>query len=192
MAARNKAGAAGIARRHGLPGLAFSALLALPLAAIGEATTIESGGRSVTFSEDVPREHTGYDSAWHYAHAVRAGDFVYISGVIIGAGPDDSLPLSTERFREETERVFATIERFLATADASLADVVKINTFHVLDGRASSLGIDQQALVIAGVRDRYVVEPYSAWTAVGTTGLFSPRGIVEIEMIAYAPAGHDN
>ena len=150
-------------------------------------TVIESGGRSVTFTEDVPREHTGYDSPWHYAHAVRAGDFVYISGIVIGAHPDDKLPISKERFRELTARTFATIQRYLASADASLAGMVKINTFHVLDGKNTSLTIDEQALVIAETKAQYAVEPHPAWTAVGTTGLFSPRGIVEIEMVVYAP-----
>ncbi len=153
----------------------------------GSERVIERDGRSVTFTEDVPSEHTGYDSPWHYAHAIRAGDFVYISGVIIGARHDEELPISNERFREEAETVFEIIERYLATADASLKDVVKINTFHVLDGKVTQLTIDQQALVIAETRDKYGVEPHPAWTAVGTTGLFSPRGIVEIEMVVYAP-----
>ncbi len=148
---------------------------------------VERDGRSVTFTEEVPSAHTGYDSPWHYAHAIRAGDFVYISGIIIGARHDEELPISNDRFREETETVFEIIERYLETADASLQDVVKINTFHVLDGKVTELSIDQQALVIAETRGKYEVEPYPAWTAVGTTGLFSPRGIVEIEIVAYAP-----
>jgi hypothetical protein len=45
----------------------------------GARTVIESGGRTVIFTEAVPKERTGYDSLWHYAHAIRAGDFVYIS-----------------------------------------------------------------------------------------------------------------
>lgn len=153
----------------------------------GPRTVIESGGRTVTFTEAVPQEHTGYNRPWHYAHAIRAGDFVYISGIVIAAPPDDTLPISKERFRELTERTFETIQRYLATADASLAGMVKINTFHVLDGKNTSLTIDEQALVIAETKTKYAVEPHPAWTAVGTTGLFSPRGIVEIEMVVYAP-----
>ena len=153
----------------------------------GNKRIIERDGRSVTFTDDVQSKHTGYDSPWHFSHAIRAGDFVYISGVIIGARHDEELPVSKERFREETETVFAIIERYLKTAGASLKDVVKINTFHVLDGKTTALSIDQQALVIAETRDKYGVEPHPAWTAVGTTGLFSPRGIVEIEMVVYAP-----
>lgn len=150
-------------------------------------TVISDGGRTVTFTDDVPPENTGYNSPWHYSHAVRAGDFVYISGVIIGADGSDSLPISKERFREHTEQVFETIEKYLDTADASLSGVVKINTFHVLDGKSTQLTIDEQALVIAETNAKYAVEPHPAWTAVGTTGLFSPRGIVEIELVVYAP-----
>lgn len=155
----------------------------------GNKTVIESGGRSVTFTEAVPKEHTGYDSPWHYSHAIRAGDFVYISGIVIGAHPDDTLPISKQRFRELTENTFELIQRYLATADASLEDMVKINTFHVLDGKNTTLTIDEQALVIAETKAQYAVEPHPAWTAVGTTGLFSQRGIVEIEMVVYSPRG---
>ena len=153
----------------------------------GAREVIESGGRTVTFTEDVPKERTGYDSPWQYSHAIRAGDFVYISGVVIGAGRDDSLPISKERFREYTESAFEAIERDLATADASLEGMVKINTFHVLDGKSTALDIAEQALVIAETKAKYAAEPHPAWTAVGTSGLFSPRGIVEIEVIVYAP-----
>ena len=152
-----------------------------------DRVVIEKKGRSVVFTEQVPKEYTGYDSPWHYAHAVRAGDFVYISGLVIGASGDDELPISADRFREHTERAFVAIERYLATADASIDDTVKINTFHVLDGKSTELGIDEQALIIAETRAKYAGEPHSAWTAVGTSGLFSPRGIVEIELVAYAP-----
>lgn len=164
---------------------AFAVLLSA--GAIGEE--VESGGRSVSFTDEVQREHTGYDSPWHFSHAIRAGDFVYISGVIIAAGRDDELPISKDRFREQTEGVFEVIQRYLATADASLEGMVKINTFHVLDGKTTSLTIDEQALVIAETKAKYAVEPHPAWTAVGTTGLFSPRGIVEIEMVVYVPEG---
>ncbi len=150
-------------------------------------TVIESGGRSVIFTKDVPKEHTGYGSPWQYAHAIRAGDFVYISGVIIDADRNDNLPISKDRFRERTEGVFETIQRYLSTADASLKGVTKINTFHMLDGKNTSLTIDEQALVIAETKAKYAVEPHPAWTAVGTTGLFSSRGIVELEMVVYAP-----
>ncbi len=152
-----------------------------------ERMVIEHGGRSVAFTEDLPRERTGYDSPWHFSHAIRAGDFVYISGVIVSARPDETLPMSRERFRERTEEIFERIQKALESADASLDGMVKINTFHVLDGRTTDLRIDEQALIIAETKAKYAVEPHPAWTAVGTSGLFAPRGIVEIELVVYAP-----
>lgn len=173
---------------------AIAVLLSTAVAAQEETSArsvIQSGGRVVTFTDAVPKEHTGYDSPWHYAHAIRAGDFVYISGIVVGAAPDDAVPISRERFQEYTEQAFEIIERYLETAGATPAGLVKINTFHVLDGKAIELAIDEQALVIAEVKAKYAVEPHPAWTAVGTTGLFSPRGIVEIEIVVYAPLGDE-
>ena len=167
--------------------VSLSAAVASQQPETGTSTVVESGGRIVTFTDAVPKEYTGYDSPWHYSHAIRAGDYVYISGVIIGADDEESLPISKDRFREHTENAFEALSRYVATAGASLEDVIKINTFHVLDGRNTELTIDEQALVIAETRAKYSVEPHSAWTAVGTSGLFSPRGIVEIEMVLYAP-----
>jgi len=165
----------------------LSAAVAGQEAEPGANTVIYNGGRAVVFTEDVPKERTGYDSPWQYSHAIRAGDFVYISGIVIGAGRDDSLPISKERFREHTERAFEAIESYLSTAEASLEGMVKINTFHMLDGKNTSLNIAEQALVIAETKAKYAVEPHPAWTAVGTSGLFGTRGIVEIEMVVYAP-----
>ena len=152
-----------------------------------DRTVIENDGRRVVFTDDVPASRTGYNSPWQFSHAIRAGDFVHISGIIIGASQDDTLPIDMDRFREHTEAAFETIEAFLDTADAGLAGMVKINTFHVLDGEATELTIAEQSRVIAETKAKYAVEPHPAWTAVGTTGLFSPRGIVEIEMVVYAP-----
>ena len=57
----------------------------------------------------------------------------------------------------------------------------------MLDGKNTSLDIAEQALVIAETKAKYAVEPHPAWTAVGTSGLFGTGGIVEIEMVVYAP-----
>ncbi len=37
------------------------------------------------------------------------------------------------------------------------------------------------------VRDRYVVEPWPAWTAVGTTGLALPDARAEVRIVARRP-----
>jgi enamine deaminase RidA (YjgF/YER057c/UK114 family) len=37
------------------------------------------------------------------------------------------------------------------------------------------------------VRDRYVAEPWPAWTAVGTTGLALPDARAEVRIVARRP-----
>jgi enamine deaminase RidA (YjgF/YER057c/UK114 family) len=57
-----------------------------------------------------PAEHTAYD-AWHYAPASRAGDYVYVSGVVVARQPKG--PLTPETFKDATLRVFATLRAHL-------------------------------------------------------------------------------
>ena len=37
------------------------------------------------------------------------------------------------------------------------------------------------------VKDRYILEPYPAWTAIGVSELIVPGGLMEIRAIAMAP-----
>ena len=62
-----------------------------------------------------------------YSHAVRAGDFIYVSG-------QGSFNTETGRFelgdiRNETRIVITNIQKILEGAGASLADVVKCSVF---------------------------------------------------------------
>ena len=64
-------------------------------------------------------------------------------------------------------------------AGASLADVVKLNTYHV--------GLQAQLGTFAKVRDRYFDAPYPAQTAVGVAELAVPGAIIEIDATAVLP-----
>src|SRR4051794_36883669 len=59
-----------------------------------------------------------------YSPAVRAGDFVFISGQV----PRDpaSGKLAGDDFETQTRQVMKNVERALATAGASLSDVVSV------------------------------------------------------------------
>ncbi|HEY8616419.1 RidA family protein [Phenylobacterium sp.] len=121
----------------------------------------------------------------HYAPARRAGDYLYVSGVIAGPAPDEKR--DAEAFKAQARRAFAHLRRTLEAGGASFADVVMINTFHVWDGPGFQGTRDEQFAAFGAVKDEFMTAPHPAWTAVGTTGLLSDTGVVEIQMIAYVP-----
>ena len=61
------------------------------------STRIATPGGEVVIS--TPAEHTAYDD-WNYAPARRAGDYVYVSGVVVGRQPDG--PRTPETFKTAT------------------------------------------------------------------------------------------
>src|SRR5712671_5866584 len=62
-----------------------------------------------------------------YSPAVRAGDFIYVSG----QGPIDPLTdkLSTGDIQHEAQLVLSNIQRILKACGASMSDVVKCSVF---------------------------------------------------------------
>jgi enamine deaminase RidA (YjgF/YER057c/UK114 family) len=102
------------------------------------------------------------------------GDRLYLSGQI-GISEDGSVSDDPEtQFTVAFEHVKAVLEGAGKTMD----DVVEMTTFHV--------GLQEHAAVFMAVKDRYMKEPYPAWTAIGITELFIPGGLVEIKVIAVA------
>jgi 2-iminobutanoate/2-iminopropanoate deaminase len=67
-----------------------------------------------------------------YSPAVRAGDFIYVSG----QGPIDPATdkLSPGDIQHETRLVLSNIEKILQACDASMMDVIKCSVF-LKDGR---------------------------------------------------------
>lgn len=133
-------------------------------------------------------ERAAYDE-WKFAPVRRAGDFVYVSGVVIRRDADG--PRTPETFKVAARRAFATIRARLGALGADFADVVMIHSFH--DWSAPEFQGDREAQFAAfrGVKDEFMSAPFPAWTAVGTSGLIREGGIVEVEMIAYSP-GHQH
>ncbi len=73
-----------------------------------------------------------------YPHIKRAGDFLFVSGTssrradnTLAGVEVDALGTTRLDIREQTRAVIQTIGDILATAGASLADVVEISTFLV-------------------------------------------------------------
>lgn len=173
--------------RLALAALAFCALpaaaLAQPAPAPGYPVTILSSGGEVIIP--TPGHQRAYDQ-YHYAPARRAGDTLYVSGDIVGPIGDEGTDVAA--FEAQVRRTFRQLDRTLKAAGVTFDDVVMINSFHVWEGPNFPAPRDEQIAIINKVKAEYIKGPHPAWTAVGTTGLLAPRGVVEIQLIAHVPS----
>lgn len=109
---------------------------------------------------------------FHFAAAARSGDLLLCSGQI-GTGPDGRGIADPEA---QFTAAFEAVKAVLVEAGLGFADVVEITTFHV--------GLMQHMATFMRVKDRYLPEPYPAWTAIGVVELAVPGGLVEIRATA--------
>ena len=116
-----------------------------------------------------------YDN-WHFSQAVRVGDTVWVSGQV-GIG-EDMQP--AEGIEAQARLAFQSLERILAEAGGSLADIVEIVTYH------TSM---QDVAGFSSVKSEFIPENYPAWTAVGTTELVIPGLLVEMKATAVIGSG---
>jgi enamine deaminase RidA (YjgF/YER057c/UK114 family) len=124
----------------------------------------------------IPSSMRAMYDRFHFAPAVRAGTALLCSGQI-GIGSDGrAIADPTEQFVAAFENVRAV----LGEAGLGFGDIVELTTYHA--GGMQHLGAFMQ------VKDRYLPEPYPAWTAIGVTELAIPGGLVEIRVTAQAPA----
>jgi enamine deaminase RidA (YjgF/YER057c/UK114 family) len=118
-----------------------------------------------------PADQGLYDR-FHFASAVRSGELLLCSGQL-GIG-DDGRPLADPE--AQFTRAFERVGSVLAQAGVGFADVVEITTFHV--------GLLQHIGLFARVKDRFLANPYPAWTAIGISELAFPGALVEIRATA--------
>src|SRR5205085_2365014 len=111
---------------------------------------------------------------------------LYISGVIVARA--DGEGTDAEAFKTQVRRAFKSIEATLKASGAGFEDVVMINSFHVWEGPDQPAPRWEQLTIFNAVKDEFMKAPYPAWTAVGTTGLLAPHGVIEVQMIAKVPA----
>jgi enamine deaminase RidA (YjgF/YER057c/UK114 family) len=164
----------------GFAALAFASLTGATFA--DEPTHISSAGGEVV----LPSEGDVYAyENYRYAAARRAGDYIYISGVV--AGPRAGEATDVAGFKAQLRRAFQHLQSILKAAGADFKDVVMINSFHVWEGPDSSGTKAEHFEAVEDIMDEFMDKPWPAWTAVGTTSLLGERSSVEIQMIAYAP-----
>jgi len=111
-----------------------------------------------------------------YSPAVRAGDYIFVSG----QGPinPETDQMETGDIRQQTRLVLANIERILAAAGATMKDVVKC---HVYLSDANDFAAMNE------VYAEFFGEAKPARTTVVTGFVVEPKMKVEIDAIAYKP-----
>ena len=109
---------------------------------------------------------------FHFAPAVRSGGLLLCSGQI-GIGPDGRAPADPS---EQFALAFEGVKEILAAAGLDFSDVVEMTTFHV--------GLLQHLGAFTAVKDRYLPEPFPAWTAIGVSELAFPGGLAEVRVTA--------
>jgi reactive intermediate/imine deaminase len=112
----------------------------------------------------------------HYADAVRAGELLFVSGVVPVDG--EGRLVGGDDVVAQAEKVFENIGAVLAAAGASAKDVVKVTLFLTdIDDRPK----------INPVRQRFFGETRPASTLVEISKLAIPGARVEVEAVAVLP-----
>lgn len=147
-----------------------------------EITRIPAPGGEVILptNKDRLQNHDQY----LYAAARRAGDFVYLAGVIAGRLPGEGN--DTAAFKGQLRRTFTTIDRNLRAAGVSMADVVDMQTLAVFDGPDFKGDMTAELTAYSEVKAEFMKPPYPAETLLGVKQLVEPGGLMEIRVIAYA------
>ena len=159
-------------------------LLALPAAAPAARADDASAAPAADVAAPT-REHfapRGMERSYHdyhYTPVVKVGDMVIVSGIPAG-GPGQT-------YEEKVRWMFERLEEHLATAGATLADVVELTSFHATATDSESFGAEFARF--APIHADYFPSHYPAWSAVGTTALLQPGAPVELRAVAIIGSG---
>lgn len=122
-----------------------------------------------------------------YPHIKRAGDFLFVSGTssrkadntFAGVNVIDAMGTMHLDIKEQTRAVLQNIEKTLATANASMADVVDVTSFLV---NMNDFGGYNEVY-----GEFFNKETGPARTTVAVHQLPHPHLVVEIKVMAYKP-----
>lgn len=129
------------------------------------------------------REHlapAGWEGSYHglhYTPVLKIGDRVIVSGIPAIEGETDEAKIRW---------AFEQLKAHLETAGATLEDVVELTSFHVAGDHAEFRARVEPVLK---VHREFFKDHYPAWTAVGTTALFSKDAPMEIRAEAVIGSG---
>ena len=153
---------------------ALVALIALP--AYAQDTAPSKAAPETNAERIIPEGWENTYNRFHYAPAVRAGDTIYLSGIVAGLAGEEN-ENNPEDLEAAFDRCFEQLKVVLNEAGADFSHVVEMTTFHT--------ELIHQITPFTASKDKFMKEPYPAWTAIDVDRLYPERGLVEIKLIAY-------
>lgn len=109
---------------------------------------------------------------WGFAEAVIDGDRVWLSGVVAGLRPGQTMADAEAAY----DRAFKVLGNVLERSGSNFDGVVEMTTFHT--------DLPSQMDGFVKVKHRYIREPFPAWTAIDIDRLVPDGGLVEIKLVA--------
>jgi len=143
------------------------------LAAVGGNACAQSPAREHL----APQGWEGSYHSIHYTPVVKIGDRVIVSGI-------PALEGDTEEAR--IRWAFVQLQRHLEAAGATLQDVVELQSYHLARDHAE---FRARLATVLKVHGEFFHDRYPAWTAVGTTALYSEGAPMEIRAEAIIGSG---
>lgn len=134
-------------------------------------------------AETIQREHlapAGWEGSYHeihYSPVVKIGNRVIVSGIPAAEGDTDE---------DKIRWMFGQLKLHLEAAGASMEDVVELTSFHVATSHEEFRKRVEPVLKVHG---EFFKDHYPAWTAVGTTALFSAGAPMELRAEAIIGSG---
>lgn len=143
------------------------------LTQLASAASVDEAREAVMFT---PTGAEGFVEEYRLAPAIRAGDYIFTSGVT--AFLSDDTARTPEAFEASIRYAFNQMGIALNEAGADWSDVVEMTSFHV--------NMREHQDVFVRVREEFITQtPYPAWTAIGVERLWTDQLFLEIRVQAY-------
>ena len=113
-----------------------------------------------------------YDE-FHFSPAVLDKDILRCSGVI---GVDLTTMKASVDPVTQFEQAFLSLGEVLKEAGGDYTNILEMTTFHI--------GLNEHLKAFMSVKDKYIEEPYPAWTAIGVSELAFLDALLEIRVNA--------
>lgn len=138
---------------------------------------VASAQQAPTREHFAPRGWEGSYHGLHYTPVLRVGDRVIVSGIPASEGETDEAKIRW---------AFQQLKAHLEKAGATMDDVVELQSFHVSRDHDD---FRKRVEPVLKVHREFFKNHYPAWTAVGTTALFSKDAPMEIRAEAIIGSG---